>query len=76
MADPKNPAGFSVVNTGAVLNAYIPDGDVDTTRLDGDQSTGLRVYVYADRIRVEAYDFVARASMKYQDFPTAAISGR
>lgn len=76
VADPKNPAGFTVVNTGAVLNAYVPDGDVDSTRIDGDQSTGLRVYLHADRIRVEAYDFVARKSIKYQDFATDGRTGR
>jgi hypothetical protein len=76
VADPKNPAGFPVVNTGAVLNAYVPDGDVDTSRVEGDQSTGLRVHRFEDRIRVEAYDFVARRPIKSQDFPLSALSGQ
>lgn len=76
VADPKNPAGFPVVNTGSVLYAVRPKGDVGGTRVTGDQSTGLRVYLYEDRIRVEAYDFVARKSIKFQDFPLSALTGR
>ncbi|GAA1643519.1 metallophosphoesterase [Georgenia ruanii] len=76
VADPKNPAGFPVVNTGAVLNAYVPDGDVDTARVDGDQSTGLRVHLFDDRIRVEAHDFVARGPIKFHDFALSALAGR
>lgn len=74
VADPRTPAGFPVVNTGALLNAYIPDGDVDTSTLDGDHSSGLRVYVHEDRLRVEAYDFVARKAVKHQDFAMSALT--
>lgn len=70
VADQRCPAGFPVVNTGALLNAYVPDGDMDTATLDGDHSSGLRVHVHQDRIRVEAYDFVARRVLKHQDFGT------
>lgn len=68
--------GFPVVNTGAILNAYYPDGDHDET-ITGepeDIATGLRVKVFSDRIRVEAWDFKDGRSgtiMKYQDFPRA-----
>lgn len=68
IADPKNPAGFPVVNTAAVLNAYVPDGDYDTNRVTGDNSAGIRVLVFADRIRVVALDFVGKKEIKFQDF--------
>lgn len=61
-------AGFPVVNTGAILNAYLPDGDHDEETLPDDAATGLRVKVFADRIRVEAWDFKAHSMLKYQDF--------
>jgi len=74
VADPKNPAGFPVVNTGSVLYSVRPDGDVEATRLEGNHATGLRVYLYGDRIRVEAYDFVGGKSMKFQDFALSALT--
>lgn len=67
-----NPDGFPVVNTGAILNAYMPDGDHDETILDGNHASGLRVKVYEDRVRVEAWDFVAQRLMKSVDFPVPA----
>ena len=70
--------GFPVVNTGAILNEYLPDGDHDEEIVDDKAATGLRVKVYDDRIRVEAWDFKdghglanpdGEARMiKYQDF--------
>jgi len=70
--------GFPVVNTGAILNEYLPDGDHDEEVVDDKAATGLRVKVYDDRIRVEAWDFKdghglanpdGEAKMiKYQDF--------
>lgn len=62
--------GFPVVNTGAVLNEYLPDGDHDETVIKGksEANTGLRVKVYSDRVRVEAWDFKTGEMMKYQDF--------
>ena len=62
--------GFPVVNTGAVLNAYLPDGDHDETIVKEkvEANSGLRVKVYGDRIRVEAWDFKAGKMMKFQDF--------
>jgi len=70
--------GFPVVNTGAILNEYLPDGDHDEEIVDDKAATGLRVKVYDDRIRVEAWDFKdghglanpdGEAKMiKYQDF--------
>lgn len=63
--------GFPVVNTGAILNAYLPDGDHDETILDGAASSGLRAKVYSDRVRVEAWDFVTGEIVKVQDFPRA-----
>ena len=79
VADPKNPAGFPVVNTGALLNSYVAEGDHESTRREGDHSTGLRVHRYEDRIRVVAHDFVAGTVLKHQDFPlggTPAGRGR
>ena len=70
--------GFPVVNTGAILNEYLPDGDHDEEIVDDKAATGLRVKVYDDRVRVEAWDFKdghglanpdGEAKMiKYQDF--------
>ena len=70
--------GFPVVNTGAILNEYLPDGDHDEEIVDDKAATGLRVKVYDDRIRVEAWDFKDGRSLlnpdgeakmiKYQDF--------
>lgn len=76
VADPKNPAGFPVVNTGAILNAGVPDGDHEGQRLPGDHSTGLRVHRYEDRIRVIAYDFVAGRTIKHHDFPIRGSAAR
>ncbi|MEJ5928995.1 metallophosphoesterase [Corynebacterium sp. H128] len=67
-----NHAGFPVVNTGALLNNTMPDGDHDEYKLDGDNSTGLRVKVFGDRVRVEAWDFVTGTMIKYQDFARKA----
>lgn len=75
VADPKNPAGFPVVNTGALLNSSVPQGDHVSTRRKGDHSTGLRVHRYEDRIRVVAYDFVAGTALKHQDFPLGGAPG-
>lgn len=62
--------GFPVVNTGAILNEYMPDGDNDEkiVKEKEEASTGLRVKVFADRVRVEAWDFKAGELIKYQDF--------
>ena len=70
--------GFPVVNTGAILNEYLPDGDHDEEIVDEQAATGLRVKIYDDRVRVEAWDFKdghglanpdGEARMiKYQDF--------
>ena len=70
--------GFPVVNTGAILNEYLPDGDHDEEIVDGQAATGLRVKIYDDRVRVEAWDFKDGHSLlnpegeakiiKYQDF--------
>ena len=75
---PEGTIGFPVVNTGAILNEYLPDGDHDEEIVDDKAATGLRVKVYDDRIRVEAWDFKdghglanpdGEAKMiKYQDF--------
>ena len=75
---PQGAIGFPVVNTGAILNEYLPDGDHDEEIVDDKAATGLRVKVYDDRIRVEAWDFKdgrgltnpqGEAKMiKYQDF--------
>ena len=75
---PQGAIGFPVVNTGAILNEYLPDGDHDEEVVDDKAATGLRVKVYDDRIRVEAWDFKngrdlanpdGEAKMiKYQDF--------
>ena len=75
---PQGAIGFPVVNTGAILNEYVPDGDHDEEIVDDKAATGLRVKVYDDRIRVEAWDFKdghglanpdGEAKMiKYQDF--------
>ncbi|WP_026926086.1 DUF4073 domain-containing protein [Granulicoccus phenolivorans] len=70
-----NPQGFPVVNTGALLNAYVPDGDKDETRLDGEHASGLRVKVYPDRVRVEAWDFIAQKMIKSVDFPVLTKKG-
>ncbi|KQB86906.1 metallophosphoesterase family protein [Corynebacterium lowii] len=60
--------GFPVVNTGAILNAYMPEDDHDETILDGPASSGLRVRIYHDRVRVEAWDFIEKKRVKVQDF--------
>ena len=62
--------GFPVVNTGAILNEYLPDGDNDEKIIKEKEeaSTGLRVKVYADRVRVEAWYFKSGDMIKYQDF--------
>ena len=75
---PQGAIGFPVVNTGAILNEYLPDGDHDEEIVDDKAATGLRVKVYDDRIRVEAWDFKDGHSLtnpqgeakmiKYQDF--------
>ena len=75
---PQGAIGFPVVNTGAILNEYLPDGDHDEEIVDDNAATGLRVKVYDDRVRVEAWDFKdghgpanpqGEAKMiKYQDF--------
>ena len=75
---PQGAIGFPVVNTGAILNEYLPDGDHDEEIVDENAATGLRVKVYDDRIRVEAWDFKDGHSLlnpdgeakmiKYQDF--------
>lgn len=75
---PQGAIGFPVVNTGAILDEYVPDGDHDEEIVDDKAATGLRVKVYDDRIRVEAWDFKdghgpanpeGEAKMiKYQDF--------
>ena len=67
-----NPGGFPAVNTGAILNAGVPDGDHDETRREGDHATALRVKVYRDRVRVEAWDVLAGTRMKAQEFPVTA----
>ena len=66
------------MNTGAILNEYLPDGDHDEQIVDPKAATGLRVKVYDDRVRVEAWDFKDGHSLlnpegeakmiKYQDF--------
>lgn len=71
-----NPAGFPAVNTGALLNAGVPDGDHDESRLAGDHATALRVKVYRDRVRVEAWDVLAGKVMKHQDFPVTKAFAR
>ncbi|WJY90516.1 hypothetical protein [Corynebacterium confusum] len=60
-----------MVNTGATLNEYLPDGDHDEeiVKEKDEASSGLRVKVYPDRVRVEAWDFKAGKMMKFQDFP-------
>ncbi|MGV0434819.1 hypothetical protein ACUY3H_07670 [Corynebacterium ureicelerivorans] len=75
---PQGAIGFPVVNTGAILNEYLPDGDHDEEIVDGQAATGLRVKIYDDRVRVEAWDFKDGHSLlnpegeatmiKYQDF--------
>ena len=75
---PQGAIGFPVVNTGAILNEYLPDGDHDEDIVDGQAATGLRVKIYDDRVRVEAWDFKDGHSLfnpegeakmiKYQDF--------
>ena len=75
---PQGAIGFPVVNTGAILNEYLPDGDHDEQIVDPKAATGLRVKVYDDRVRVEAWDFKDGHSLlnpegeakmiKYQDF--------
>ncbi|KQB85078.1 metallophosphoesterase family protein [Corynebacterium oculi] len=63
--------GFPVVNTGAILNAYMPEDDHDEMILDGRAASGLRVRVYDDRVRVEAWDFVEGEPVKGWDFRDA-----
>ena len=75
---PQGAIGFPVVNTGAILNEYMPDGDNDEDIVDEKAATGLRVKIYDDRVRVEAWDFKDGHSLlnpegeakmiKYQDF--------
>ncbi|WP_167045256.1 metallophosphoesterase [Salinibacterium sp. ZJ454] len=66
-----NALGFPVVNTGAITYNTVPDGsDHEGDRLEGDHSTGLRVKVYEDRVRVEAWDFVRGEMIKHVDLPT------
>ncbi|MGS2663409.1 metallophosphoesterase family protein [Corynebacterium glucuronolyticum] len=62
--------GFPVVNTGAVKNANLPDGDYDE-EVDPalPQTTGLRVKTYPDRVRVEAWDFEKQEMIRFHDFP-------
>lgn len=69
-----NPEGFPVVNTGAIKNACLPDGDHDETGLEGTNASGLRVKVFEDRVRVEAWDFVTGEMIKSVDFPVPAKS--
>ena len=54
---PEGAIGFPVFNTGAILNEYMPDGDHDEEIVDRNAATGLRVKIYDDRVRVEAWDF-------------------
>lgn len=63
--------GFPVVNTGAILNEYMPEGDNDEKILPGEASSGLRVKVFGDRVRVEAYDFITGTIVQSHDFPRA-----
>ena len=75
---PQGAIGFPVVNTGAILNEYLPDGDHDEEIVDDKAATGLRVKIYDDRVRVEAWDFKdghgpanpdgEAKLIKYQDF--------
>lgn len=62
--------GFPVVNTGAVLNEYLPSGDNDEDIISApeEHSSGLRVKVFSDRVRVEAWDFKSGEMMKFHDF--------
>jgi hypothetical protein len=68
-----NALGFPVVNTGAITYNTVPDGsDHEGDRLEGENSTGLRVKVFEDRVRVEAWDFVDGEMIKSVDFPAPA----
>lgn len=67
-----NMRGIPVVNTGAIKNATEPYGDHESRRLQGNHSSGLRVKVFEDRVRVEAWDFVAEKKIKHVDFPVPA----
>ncbi len=62
--------GFPVVNTGAILNEYLPDGDHDekVVKEKEEASSGLRVKVFSDRVRVEAWDFKANEIIDVVDF--------
>lgn len=65
---PDHP-GLPVVNTGAILNTYIPDGDHDERIPPERAASGLRVKVYPDRVHVEAWDFIKNKKINEQDFP-------
>lgn len=54
---PQGAVGFPVFNTGAILNAYMPQGDNGEKIVDKQAASGLRVKIYDDRVRVEAWDF-------------------
>lgn len=54
---PQGSIGFPVFNTGAILNEYMPLGDHAERITDSRAATGLRVKIYDDRVRVEAWDF-------------------
>ncbi len=71
--DPANNAvGNRVINTGAVLNEFVPDGDNDEKPIDDKKhASGLRVRVFDDRVRVEAWDFVKNEKIQEHDFPLA-----
>ena len=62
--------GFPVVNTGAIKNANLPDGDYDE-EVDPSlpQTTGLRAKTFDDRIRVETWDFEKQELIRFHDFP-------
>lgn len=46
--------GFPVVNTGRILNEYMPYSDHDEGIVDRNVATGLHVNIYDACIRVEA----------------------
>ena len=70
-----NRLGFPVVNTGAITYNTVPNGgDHQGKRLEGEHSTGLRVKVFEDRVRVEAWDFVDGEMIKFVDFPAPATN--
>lgn len=49
--------GFPVVNTGRILNEYLPYSDHDEGMVDRNAATGLRVNIYDAYVRVEAWNF-------------------